>query len=216
MQGIAKRSLVTPFAALAVAVTGFASATSALAQLDPRPGSTTPVQIMGPLPVPVIGAVSGQVSVTGTVGLAPGSSVTVANPATNPVLVRNADEPPRVPYQIMVKGGDPQLPAVPAGKRLVIQNISARTFTNGQGMGMMKFQMGSPSQEYVFPMTFGGTSGAGNLWVGNVPTLIFVDSGRTGRQFLFESATIGAERETEAMVSGYLLDCSASCPPIAP
>src|SRR5262245_7032815 len=73
MKGIAARSRVAPFAALAVAVTAFACATSAVAQPDPRPGSTQPVQIMGPLPVPVIGAVSGQVS------LAPGALVNVNN-----------------------------------------------------------------------------------------------------------------------------------------
>jgi hypothetical protein len=138
-------------------------------------------------------------------------------------LIRNADDPGRVPYQTSVFSTtaqpDPELPIVPAGKRLVIQNISAKVFTPGTPLGMLKLQIfpGPNVQEFRFPMTFAGTEAPlpGNLWVGNFPTTVFIDSGKNG-QFIMEAPSLNPN--IAATVSGYLLDCSATapCAPIAP
>ena len=77
------------------------------------------VRIAGPLPLPV----------TGAIGLAPGSAVTVANPATNPVPV-NIDSG-REPFEVRGVLGSAtsvavaDLVQVPAGKLLVIEHVSA-------------------------------------------------------------------------------------------
>jgi hypothetical protein len=123
------------------------------------------------------------------------------------------DEGRTGPYQTVVTGARPQLPPVPTGKRLVIKNITARAFLAGQGFGMLKLNVGS-SNVFHFPMTLGGTeAGAGNLWVGSFPTLIYVDPG-IAAQFLFEGTQ---PVNLQATASGELLDCTtAPCDPIAP
>ena len=140
-------------------------------------------------------------------------------------LFRNADDPGRVPYQTSVFSTtvqpDPVLPVVPAGKRLVIQNVSAKVFSTGTPLAMLKLQIhpqgGLNVQEFRFPMTFAGTEAPrpGNLWVGNFPTTMFIDSGGNG-QFIMEAPSLNPD--IAATVSGYLLDCSATapCAPIAP
>jgi hypothetical protein len=135
MKGIAKRSVVTPFAAFAVAVTAFAFATPAVAQLDPRPGSTTPVQIIGPLPLPV----TGSTTVSGSV------AATVTNTDTNPVPVKLVDRPEGGrPFQTRLctfaefSGGNsggcfgtPGSFEVPNGRRMVIEYVSGECSISG-------------------------------------------------------------------------------------
>ena len=107
MKGIAKRSVVTTFAALAVAVTAFAFANPAVAQGQAQ--GSAPVTIVGPLPVPVTGAVSGTVAISntplpvvGTVGLTSGTVVSIGNTATNPVIVQTTSG--REPFQARTIG----------------------------------------------------------------------------------------------------------------
>lgn len=139
--------------------------------------------------------------------------VIVTNGLDQPVLVRNADEPRRVLYQTTVKGRTPVLPTVPEGKRLVIQNVSARAFVVGKAVGMLKLQVGG-TVEFVFPMTFAGTEDPlpGDVWVGHSPTTIYVDPGQVA-QFILEAPFLNPS--VQATVSGYLVDCSP-CSPIAP
>ncbi len=139
--------------------------------------------------------------------------VIVTNGPDEPVPVRNADDSRRVLYQTMVKGRSPVLPAVPAGKRLVIQNVSARAFVVGKAVGMLKLQIGGTA-EFVFPMTFAGTEAPlpGDVWVGHFPTTIYVDPGQVA-QFILEAPFLNPS--VQATVSGYLVDC-APCTPIAP
>jgi len=84
---------------------------------------TTQVEIVAPVPVPI----SGNVTVTGT------PSVVVANNATNPVRIRNVDNPVQqaVTFSTEVTVADGSFGevnlnafAVPAGKRLVLEYVS--------------------------------------------------------------------------------------------
>ena len=88
------------------------------------------VRIVQPVPVPVTG------SVTGTLNLAPGASVRVNNPATDPVLVRSVGDQ----VQPVQKQGNCQATqgtigcqgltyTVPAGKRLVLEYASMNACT---------------------------------------------------------------------------------------
>ena len=116
-----------PAAGLAVlAAIGLAVASSSAVAQNPNSG-TAPVSIVNPLPLPVSGAI----------GLAPGSSLTIANGADNPVLVRDVDERPAYqPFRTRFSvgfsiGESADLVSgytVPAGKRLVVEDASARAF----------------------------------------------------------------------------------------
>jgi len=102
---------------------------------------SSPVLVTNPStsPVPVTGHVtfSGEhghplpVSIANTpsVGLTPGASVLVGNPAGSPVLIRDTDSPGRDPYQSfksMSSTGTCFFDPVPMGKRLVVKFVSAR------------------------------------------------------------------------------------------
>jgi hypothetical protein len=107
-------------------------AIGALAQ-NPHPGSA-PVNIVSPLPLPV----------TGDITLAPGGSITVVNPSSDPVLVQDVNGPARRPFAITATDfvGSPTghcavggctllFPAVPAGMRMVVTQVAARFVSFG-------------------------------------------------------------------------------------
>jgi hypothetical protein len=52
------------------------------------------------------------------------TDVTVTNPRSNPVLVRDVDNDARRPFQVQFSIGQATLPTVPAGKVFVIEYIS--------------------------------------------------------------------------------------------
>jgi hypothetical protein len=130
------------------AIAGVLTASSRADAQNPHPG-TAPVSIVNPLPLPVTGSVGltpGSavtidnplpIPVTGRVDLIPGGTVTIDNSATSPVLVRDVDEAAKEPFQESVQDliypntqlgaavGLESLGTVPAGKRLVIEHVSA-------------------------------------------------------------------------------------------
>jgi hypothetical protein len=80
----------------------------------------------------------------------------------------------------------------------------------GSGLAMLKLQIQPGEVEVTSPMTFAGTEAdAGNLWVGYFPMTIYVEPGQFG-QFIPEAPFLTPE--TQATVSGYLLECSAVQP----
>jgi hypothetical protein len=112
-------------AVLAVAVTTLLRAHPAAAQ-NPSPGSA-PVSIVSPIPLPV----TGSTTISGTVAATQSGRWNVN--------VRNIDEPGRVPYASHTEFGKTTIScfpdaactlsgfaAVPAGKRLVIQDFSGQ------------------------------------------------------------------------------------------
>jgi hypothetical protein len=75
------------------------------------------VTITSPLPLPV----------TGTLSFATGSAVTVNNPASNPVLVRDVDRgTPLQKYAATTKGSILFFGQVPAGQRWIVEHVSAK------------------------------------------------------------------------------------------
>jgi hypothetical protein len=177
----------------------------------------------------VVNTTANPVPVTGNITV--GNSVipvevSNANPisvvTTETAIMRLVDEPGRIPYQVKVASAqgqsDPVLPVVPAGRRLVIEHLSARSFgPPGSMLGMFKAQRGS--FEAVYPMSFAGTSdGAGDLWVGNASTKLYLDAGQS-LQFIQETARpVFDSPSLQVTVTGYLIKCSTQtpCDPIAP
>ena len=100
----------------------------ALGQVNIKPAPSTPVTVTNDAanPVPVTGAVTG--SITGTVGLAPGTGVFIDNTSNDPVRVRNVNDaiqPVQASKPLTIDdtslGIQSVLYKVPSGKRLVIE-----------------------------------------------------------------------------------------------
>jgi len=120
-----------------------------------------PVNIVGPLPVPVTlgsttvsGTVAATQSGTWNVGINGTPNVNVTNPATAPMLFLNVNDPGRIPYQSVQSVqsgtcggfGPPEVcifsfPTVPANHRLAVQHVSIHLQASGNpippGIGMM-------------------------------------------------------------------------------
>ena len=168
---------------------------------NPEPGSA-PVNIVGPLPLPV----------TGTLGLAPGGSVTVANPATNPVLVSNINESLREPFQFASVfiafssgGSNSNVVTVPANKRLVIEHVSAAININSQG-GLATAGLGisgSNVADFIACQATGSTSSnLSHFYSCSVQTKFYAAPGQTV-DFGVTSADGNGTGFYKVFVSGY-------------
>jgi hypothetical protein len=112
---------------LTIAVLGTFGAWGFATAAGPDPGINVTVTNTAAKPVPVTGAITG--SITGTVGLAPGSSVLIDNTVGDPVRTRNVNDaiqPVQAKAQCSTDtlGCLPTIYTVPAGKRLVIEYAS--------------------------------------------------------------------------------------------
>ena len=165
-----------------------------------------PVAVHGSHGVSVIGPVDAQQSGPWTVGLTAGATVTVANTAGAPVLVRDVDDL-REPFQAYsglvlfepipnIHSAD--LGVVPDGKRLVIEHFSARIFNGsnggppfysklmaGSGVDILVPNQISPGQPYMF----------------NTETRMYASAGQSVR---FET-NINGQGYMEVFISGYLV-----------
>jgi hypothetical protein len=150
-----------------------------------------------------------------------GPSVTVVNPATNPVKTSSVDDPGRTPYQFssssLCSGTDCQVPTppVPLNKRLVVQHVSAAGLLSSQGsfLQVAVFVDTRVISLFTPPSNPGGAAGE---YAFDQLTLGFADAGSTVR---VDAVTIGSFDRTSmfAVISGYLLDCTVNqCAPIAP
>jgi hypothetical protein len=145
--------------------------------------------------------------------------VTVVNPANNPALTSNIDDPGRTPHQSFLDQSCTgsvcffSFPAVPADHRLVIQHVSSGELVfNGTPASVGVSLSGHADNQSGFLAPF-----AGQLSAFDQPVLYYLDSGEV------PSVGVGPSGVTFAgiagqfiMLSGYLLDCKVSpCAPIA-
>jgi hypothetical protein len=116
------------------------------------------------------------IAIVGTVALFSTFSIRESLAQAHPALVRSVDEPGRVPYQYAIElssndsrcGGNPAhncfvvFPAVPAGKRLVIQHVSATQFVDAGFDAAATVQSGSSGLHLEIPpggyQLLGGTA----------------------------------------------------------
>jgi hypothetical protein len=165
-----------------------------------------PVRITGPLPLPV----TGSTTVSGPVA--------VKQDGVWTVNIRNLDEPGRAPFQAQITASatsSPTLSGIPAGKRLVIQHVSANLITPSTTGGYLRMGITPPAGSafggatYQFPLTFVGTrSPVGSFFVGSFPVTAYADPDSV-IQFLTDSGFISSGTLFIA-VSGYLVDCSVA------
>jgi hypothetical protein len=150
-------------------------------------------------------------------------SVTVVNPATNPARTSSVDEPGRAPYQFFknlqpCSGGVCQVttPTVPAGKRLVVQHVSAFGALTSPGNFVEVVVSSSSSVLSTFaPPLFGNPAGAQGFAFDQI-VQGYVDAGSEVTVFISTNGSFN-NAASDFVVTGYLIDCTVNeCAPIAP
>jgi hypothetical protein len=160
--------------------------------------------------------------------------VTVTNTSSAPAIGSSIDEPGRVPYvsSVLDLGNtcglgfecDFNFPVVPAGHRLVIQEISGFIqFNYNPGVFVQVFlsasgASSSQGQFLVNSLTFGNASFGGSIASFTQPFHAYFDPGQTPVVSVqARNATFPNDNSTEvATLKGYLIDCTAApCSAIA-
>jgi len=208
---------------IALAVLGVLGATELAVAAGPPDGLQVNVVNMPANPVPVTG------SVTGTVGLAPGSSVSIANTPTvtlgSPIPLPTTA---LIKQPIQVEGGgsvtglglNSTLYVVPAGKRLIVEHFSSEagmvsgTTVNRYLLGVAP-DPGNPSTvnfaHFIAP-TFSspcGTCASGQVEVvASQPIRMYVEAGQALVVGVAFSGSVGPSGFAFLSVSGYLIDAN--------
>jgi hypothetical protein len=133
--------------------------------------------------------------------------------AQKAALVKNVDERGRSPYIVRVSCAQPltiscfaSAAAVPAGKRLVIEHISAQIqLRDPAKLALLDIFVTSVGFVAFFPATFVNDDGQFSNWVVNETTLVYAEAGAIPTVDL--SAT-GVNVNLTAVLSGYLVDLS--------
>jgi len=180
------------------------------------------VTIGGPLPLPTTAAQSGawNVGITGTPGVtaAQGGTWNVGITGTpnvnvaNHVTVKNVDEKGRNPYMQTTfqncgtNSGlcDLYFPAVPAGKRLVVEHVSANIGLN-PGSALNATFLGAPGG--VFFSLPGHAMATATLVGVNEQVLAYYEAGQAPL-YRLAFAAAGDSGVVSAVISGYLVDLS--------
>lgn len=212
-------NLLFAISAMLVFLAGLMIFAALAPQGQAAPGSAPVTVVNTPLPVEasITGTISGDVSVTNTpeVNVVNEPTVTVGNSATNPVLIRDVDNPAGQPYaefrQATIPDGDrngfAHFSAIPAGKRLVIEyvNVHAQFHSGGQGLVIRLFAFtGGDSNPYRFPTSIASSNVLDEI-LGSHPVRIYVDPNTEpvlgcARVILTGIATC------DMTISGYLAD----------
>jgi hypothetical protein len=139
------------------------------------------------------------------------SGITVAPAVAQAVkaaLIKNVDEKGRVPYTASINCFDTMdtfcagsaASAVPSGKRLVIEHVSAYSLLKGKPLNLVL--SGNTYLSYV-GATFNTNNGAFNFYVSNEPTLTYFEVGQTPSLGI-QSDTVNVSMQ--AVITGYLVD----------
>lgn len=147
--------------------------------------------------------------------------VTVTNPVTNPAKTSSVDDPGRIPYQFFANlqpcvhtTCQATTPAVPAGKRLVVQHVSAFGALTSPG-NTVEVVVSTPTAVLsTFAPPVFGTTNQGYAF--DQPVLGFADAGQAVTVFVSTNGSFD-QTASDFVVTGYLLDCTVNhCAPIAP
>jgi len=148
--------------------------------------------------------------------------VQVVNTATQPLPTSSVDDPGRTPYQFFVNLQpcinticQATTPAVPAGKRLVVQHVSAFGALTSPGNVVEVVVSTNTAVISTFaPSVFGSPGTQGFAFDQTV--LGYADAGQTVTVFISTNGSFN-QAASDFVVTGYLLDCTVNhCAPIAP
>jgi hypothetical protein len=142
-------------------------------------------------------------------------TVTVGNTAANPVLTRDANERAITPFETELGASflngaqfsEEMDIAVPAGKRLVIEFMSAQVrIPTGQFVtGEFATTVGGLSAVHYLAMTPQGKFGGGDIFALSQPMEVSADPNTPVRIHMFRSDVTG-QGFVQLSVSGYLVD----------
>jgi len=163
------------------------------------------VTVGGPLPLPVSAAQNGawNVGITGT------PRVTVGNT----VVVKNVDEKGRIPYQegraipcstsLCFLYFNP----VPAGKRLVIENVSGQVDVGIPSVGINAVSLVVPGTFLVWHLT-GHTNAEPAIVTVNEKIVAYFEAGQTPQIVAAYHSLSPVGADVQAVISGYMVDLS--------
>ncbi len=171
-------------------------------------------------PVPTLATgttpISGSVSIAGTPSVT--GTITVGNPTSSPVPVRAVDNPANQAFQAedvltLDAGVSNNIivgPAVPAGKRLVIEHVSA-TGLLPAGAKLLRAEIGaSLNGSFVFHRlvpALDGSIGTIDVFAMSTPMRMYADGGTSLHLLAVRDAfSIGSPASVDFSVSGYLVD----------
>ena len=205
-------ALLTPhIAASQGSVTGVATA-----KASPTPAD---VNVVNTPSVNVSNTAANPVQVTGSVIVS--NSPTVRIDTTNPLPVRDVDNPARQPFVFFVDSPlnhwfstAPNIIlefSVPSGKRLVIEQLSIEadlTPSASQKMrGVVRSSVGGLFHDYAFTGTDSGQDGNFEDFIASAQMRSYADSGTTVQIFVTRNDTSGGSLDkAEINLSGYLIN----------
>jgi hypothetical protein len=145
------------------------------------------------------------------------TDVTVTNPKSNPVLIRDVDNDARRPFQVSFSIGQSTLPTVPAGKIFVIEYISGQVrlpSTTGSQMPcrfmQLSFGLGNGSDTDVLPVYMGTAQSVSNTDLNfftisqRVQVYGLSNSDLGGTSYSLSSGCTGAPTFSHISLSGHL------------
>jgi hypothetical protein len=170
---------------------------------------------IGPMGLQGVQGPAGTLAAGTQVGIDPASNtVQIGNASANPVVVTSRDEPARQPVQVglgtsAVDGvtiKDLDLFIVPAGKRLVIDHISANASVPiGQKVSFYLGFGGLFSVFHILGAQFNGTFPSSDRFFVSQPIRMYIQAGNT-LTFKFERSGSSGLANFNVTVTGYLVD----------
>jgi hypothetical protein len=147
-----------------------------------------------------------------------------ASAQVRPAVVKNVDEPGRIPYQQYVSGSlgglncgtnfcNFDLPAVPAGKRLVITKFAGNMALAGSAtvarLTLSIFSGGPllevPNNSSAYHVD-GLTAGGPNRYAFGMDTLLFAEAGQAVAISFYTTGSLATGVAQGFIVTGYLVD----------
>ena len=183
--------------------------------------------------MPTVNLASGStvgISVTPTVSLASGSaialngSVTVGNPVTSPVLVRDLDEPARnsfvaglscsmVDGNSICQGGKVFVPAL---KEFVAETVTAVVQVPTGDPVLVSISINGDVTRYYLPLKLATTNNGSDIYTVESPAIRFyVDAGSSIEVDMNTLSTSTGMRSVSATIAGHTVDCGSAvsgCP----
>jgi hypothetical protein len=206
MRALKRISSATVGTLIAIALAGFFFSTSTVQGEKPAPVEVTNI------PLPVTGTVGATQSGAWSIGIdSANNTVLIGNPATNPLLVRDVDNPALQPFSADtdyflppdVAPNTVQVnPNVAAGKRLVIEYVSAKSALSLTDT-LTDITIETSSGFHYFPMP--PPNAANGVAVFSQQTRMYHDSG-TPITVVVNRATGNGNGDFHVSISGYVVN----------